>query len=311
MSGTLHPALIPLAETMASLDLPPISEQSVEQVRAGADSWAQMMGPGPECARVEDIEIPVRHGTVSARYYLPEGEPDLLVVYFHGGGWVSGSVESYDAVTRMVAVEARAAVISVEYRRAPEAQFPAGLEDCVDALRWAAKEVERLAGRKIPLVAMGDSAGGNLATAALLELKRLGENPVAAQVLLYPATDYGPNTASYQEFWEGPIFGGNCVEWFWRNYVPEGTDTTHSRISPLRATDLAGLPPAVVVTMEFDPLRDEGEAYAEALKAAGVPVIARRIPGVTHGFFAMLGIFDDPKPAMRQVRSDVDVLLGR
>lgn len=310
MSGTLHPALAGLVEMMSGPDIPRITGQTVEQVRGGADAWAQMMGPGPEVAKVEDIEIPTRHGSVSARWYLPEGKPELLIVYFHGGGWVSGSVDSYDAVTRMVAVEARAAVVSVDYRRPPEVPFPGPLEDCVDAIRWATKEVGRLAGSKVPLVAMGDSAGGNLAAASSLVLKREGDSSIAAQVLLYPATDTGTGTASYQEFWDGPVFGGYSMEWFWGHYLPDPSLMEEPLVAPLKATDLAGLPPAVVITVEFDPLRDEGEAYAEALKGAGVPVIARRIEGVTHGFFAMLAIFDDMRPAMRQIRADIDTLLA-
>ena len=310
MSGTLHQALASLVEIMSGQDIPRITEQTIEQVRGGADAWAQMMGPGPEVARVEDIEVPARHGSVAARWYLPEGEAELLIVYIHGGGWVSGSVASYDAVARMVAVEARAAVVSVEYRRPPEAPFPGPLEDCVDAMRWAAAEVERLAGGKVPLVAMGDSAGGNLVAASGLVLKREGSSPIAAQVLLYPATDTETGTASYREFWEGPVLGGYSVEWFWGHYLPDPVLFQEPLAAPLKAKDLDGLPPAVVVTVEFDPLRDEGEAYAEALKAAGVPVIARRINGVTHGFFAMLAIFDDPRTAMRQIRADIDTLLA-
>jgi acetyl esterase len=308
---TLHPALKQLAEATAASGAPRIDQLSLEEARSYGLVWAQQLGgTGPAVERVEDLAIPVRHGSIAGRLYVPAGPPKALIVYLHGGGWVLGNIDIYDSVARMVAVEAACAVLLVEYRLAPEAPFPAGVQDSLDAVTWASAHRRTLLGRDLPLVVMGDSAGGNLAAVVAQQARKVGPADIAAQILIYPNTDADPTTRSFQEFWDGPLFAGRSMEWFWSRYVPDATTRLLPEVSPLRAANLAGLPPAIVVTAEHDPLRDEGEAYAAAMRAAGVRVISYRLDGLSHGFFGMLNVFDEPARAMRRIANELEQLLA-
>jgi acetyl esterase len=308
---TLHPALKLLAEATVASGAPRIDQLSLQDARASGLVWAEQLGgKGPAVERVEDLGISVRHGTITGRLYVPAGPLKAFIVYLHGGGWVLGNVEIYDSVARMVAVEGGSAVLLVEYRLAPEAPFPAGVEDSVDAVGWASAHCKALLGRQLPLVVMGDSAGGNLAAVVAQQARNAGSAHIAAQILIYPNTDADPTTPSFREFWEGPLFAGRSMEWFWSRYVPDPKTRLVPEVSPLRAADLAGLTPAIVVTAEFDPLRDEGEAYAAAMRAAGVRVVSYRLDGLSHGFFGMLGVFDEPARVMRRVTGELELLLA-
>lgn len=273
--------------------------------------WAQQLaGTGPAVDRVEDVSIEVRHGVIPGRLYVPGGDLQALIVFLHGGGWVLGNVAGYDSVGRMVADEMCCAVLMVEYRLAPEAPFPAGLEDSIDAVVWAAANCKALLSRDLPLVLMGDSAGGNLTAVVTQHARKSGRSSLAAQILICPNTDAEPAAhPSFQEFWDAPLFAGRSMQWFWSKYVSDPRLLLEPEISPLRARSFAHLPPAIVVTTEHDPLRHEGEAYAQALKEAGVPVISYRLEGLHHGFFGMLGVFDEPYRAARRLGQELKSLL--
>jgi acetyl esterase len=205
-----------------------------------------------------------------------------VIVWLHGGGWMMGSVETYAAPVRALARESGAVVLSVDYRLAPEHPFPAALDDTLAAVRWAASEaVAQVGGDPARVAVAGDSAGGNLAAVAALRLRE--EIPLRLQALVYPVTDAGLNTPSYLEFGTGHGLTSAGMERFWRFYL-DGHAGTDPDVSPLRAEDLAGVAPAWIVTASHDVLRDEGEAYAEALRDAGVPVELARWPGTIHGF---------------------------
>ncbi len=272
---------------MLALDGPPANEVPIDQARAGHEAeTVQMSGPGEPVAEVRDLEVPSPSGTIPARLYRPEADGPLpLVVYLHGGGWMLGSVESFDTVVRALANAAGTLVLSVGYRLAPEDPFPAGLDDALCAIRWAAAHAEELGADPQRLAIAGDSAGGNLATVAARRLR--DEVPLRMQVLIYPVTDAGCNTASYGEFGERYGLTAASMQRFWNLYL-NGGDGLHPDASPLRAEDLAGSPPAFVLTAGFDPLRDEAEAYCDALRAAGVEVECSRYEGAIHGFWRWL-----------------------
>ena len=226
------------------------------------------------------------HGWLPMRAYAPSTAPDLPVVaYFHGGGWTVGSIASFDAVARTLAVAAQALVVSVGYRLAPEHPFPGPVEECEAAVRWLAANAEQIGGDGRRLAVTGDSAGGNLAAVVARRLRE--ERLLTMQALVYPVTDAALDTASAEQFAVGYGFTAAAMRNYWDLYLG-GADGTHPDASPLRATDLGGLPPAHILTAEADVLRDEGEAYAAALERAGTPVTVRRHPGTVHGFWRWL-----------------------
>jgi acetyl esterase len=274
---------------MLALTGPPAHEVPVDQARAGHEAeTAHLSGRGEEVAEVRDLEIPSAAGAIPARLYRPAGDGPLpLVVYLHGGGWMLGSIESFDTVLRALANASGAAVLSIGYRLAPEHPFPAGLEDSVAAARWAAAEAESLGADPERLAIAGDSAGGNLATVVARRLR--GDVPFRLQVLIYPVIDAGCNTASYRAFGERHGLTAASMQRFWNLYL-DGSDGLDPDASPLRCDDLSGSPPAFVLTAGFDVLRDEGEAYVEALRAAGVEVEHTRYDGAIHGFWRWLAV---------------------
>ncbi|MCA1683072.1 MAG: alpha/beta hydrolase [Actinobacteria bacterium] len=239
---------------------------------------------------VEDRVIPGPGGDVPIRIYRPDADgPVPTVVFFHGGGFVIGSIETHDDHTRLICRDVESVVVSVDYRLAPEHPFPAGFEDCLAATRWAAEHVDELGGDVNRIAVAGDSAGGNLAAAVALATKDAGPT-LAAQLLIYPCVDFregGDLHPSRIENGEGLFLTTEDMAWFGSHYLSDDAHRQDPRASVLLAADLAGLPPAVVGTGEYDPLRDEGEAYAKGLEAAGVKVVQRRYDGLIHGFFGM------------------------
>jgi acetyl esterase len=256
----------------------------IAQARAAhALETEHLAGRGPAVAGVRDLAVEGPGGPVALRAYRPAGEGPLgVVAYLHGGGWMLGDLESCDAVCRALARAAGALVVQVDYRLAPEHGFPAGLEDAIAALRWLGERAGELGGDPARLAVAGDSAGANLATVAARRLR--GEVALRHQALIYPVCDAGLNTPSFREFATGHGLSAAGMRRFWAVYL-DGADGLEPDASPLRAPDLAGMPAAYVLTAEEDVLRDEGEAYAEALRAAGVPVTLRRWPGTIHGFW--------------------------
>jgi acetyl esterase len=267
---------------------PPLTTLTPEEARRPPVTFEQMIGPGPPVHAVRDIGIPGPAVTIPARVYEPVSEPVGTVAYFHGGGWVLGTLGDFDAVCRMLAVASGARVVSVDYRLAPEHRFPAAADDAFAALAWIAEQHP-----DEPLVVAGDSAGGNLAAVSALRAREAGGPGIALQVLVYPVVDCDLTRPSYLEC-SGSDFILNRAEmaWFWEHYVPDEADRAHPDASPLRAPSLEGLPPAYIVIAHHDPLRDEGLAYASALEAAGVPVTLARHDDQIHAFFVLVNLLE-------------------
>jgi acetyl esterase len=257
-----------------------------------------------EVAAVEEIEVPGAAGPLRSRVYRPNGKgPHPTLAFFHGGGFTIGDLDSYDMQCRVLCDGVGATVVSTDYRLAPESPYPAAAEDAIAATRWIAESFPG------PLAVGGDSAGGNLSAVVAQQLRDSGPE-IAAQLLIYPATDLVSERPSHEENGRGYFLTIDDMEWFHGNYLPDPDAGNEPLASPLRAGDLSGLPPAVVVTAEFDPLRDDGDAYAEALRNAGVRVIHRRFDGLVHGFFGFGPFSSMSRQAIEQVCEDLRELLG-
>ncbi len=292
---------------MNAVDGPPAHEVPIEQARAGHESESEhFSGPGEPVAEVRDLAVPSPHGEIPIRVYRPEAAHGL-VAYVHGGGWMVGSIDSFDTVVRALANASNAVVVSIGYRLAPEHPFPAGLDDALCATRWIAANARDLGGDPQRLAIAGDSAGGNLATVVARRLR--GEVDFKLQALVYPVTDAGVNTPSYRTFGEGYGLTAASMQRFWNLYL-DGSDGLDPDASPLRAQDLEGMPPAFVLTAEADPLRDEGEAYAEALRDAGVPTRHTRFDGAIHGFWRWLAVTSMSRRAVDEVAAALRAALA-
>jgi acetyl esterase/lipase len=285
----LSPEIQAVLDEMNAAPGPPPHEVPVDDARAAHRlEAANLCGEGEPVAEVKDLRV----GDVPVRTFRPEGDgPFPLVAYLHGGGWMMGTLDSYDALLRALANASGAIVAGVEYRLAPEHRYPAALDDAISAIRGIADIAHDLGGDGTRLAVAGDSAGGNLAAVAARRLR----DRIRYQVLIYPVTDAVFDTPSYVDFNDGHGLSAASMQRFWRLYL-DGADATDPDAAPLRATDLAGVAPAYVLTAEEDVLRDEGEAYAEALSAAGVPTELVRWPGTIHGFFRWLAV----TPASRE-----------
>ncbi len=314
LASDLH-ALIKLAE-MAGDDsftggLPP-AEARLQLRKGAAVSAAQ---PPIPMARVEALQIPGHGGTLPARFYVPGGLPEAtpapLVLYFHAGGWVIGDLDTHDGVCRFLAAAAGVTVLSVDYRLAPEHPFPAAVEDAWASFAWVLANVGELGADPARIAVAGDSAGGNLAAVVSLLARAGGGRMPALQLLIYPPTDSAGDLPSRQLFSEGFLLTKNDMDTFERNYLPPGTDATDPRVSILLAPDLRGLPPAYVATAGFDPLRDEGEAYALRMREAGVKVALRRHPGLIHGFANLTAVSRSSRGAMLEAAGALRMGLAR
>jgi acetyl esterase len=257
---------------------------------------------------IRELTIPGPAGGIPARLYRPGKETAYpLFVYLHGGGWVIGNLDSADNMARFLCKHVNCLVLSLDYRLAPEHIFPAAVDDCFEAVQWALAHAGELGGDPKRVLVGGDSAGGNLAAVVAQMAPQEGASKLAGQVLFYAATN-GTNldTTSYKEF-DGPSFGlpRRDMEWFLEQYAPDPKDRLNPLVSPLLADDLHGLPPALVVTAEFDVLRDEGEAYARRLQEAGVKVQLMRCNGMVHGFLSTIGLIKRAKQYFEQVAEEI------
>jgi acetyl esterase len=294
----LDPAVRALLDTFAAASPARLPSLTPLQAREMFEKLRMPLEPDP-VSRVEDRRIPGPAGEIAVRLYAPE-DPRGLVVYFHGGGWVLGSLETHDLPLRTLANEAGCSVLSVDYRLAPEHRHPAAVEDCHAAVCWAAEHAAELGADPALLAVGGDSAGGNLAAVVSLLARERGGPALCFQLLVYPVTDHDFARPSYAENASGYFLERDDMRWFWDHYLPDAAARDATTASPLRARDLSGLPPAHVITAEFDPLRDEGEAYAARLREAGVPVTHTRYDGQIHGFFGMAALIPRGREAIAE-----------
>jgi acetyl esterase len=290
-----------------------VASMSVAAARAlEARRAAELGGTGPAMAEIRDLAIPTAQHPIPARLYRPRHDvaPGVLV-WLHGGGWVVGSPEHCDVQARAFAAASNCAVLSVDYRLAPEHGFPAAPEDCYAATAWASENAPSLGAVPDRLAVGGDSAGGNLTAAVTLLARERSGPPIDFQLLVYPVMTKAADTPSYRTYAAGHWLTAEAMTSFWDHYLPRGEDGANALASPLLASSLAGLPPALVATAECDLLRDEGEQYAKRLHEAGVTVSLRRYDGMVHGFLACAAVVDDAWLAFEELGRAVGDELGR
>jgi cation diffusion facilitator CzcD-associated flavoprotein CzcO/acetyl esterase/lipase len=299
-----------LLEYLAEIGTPALDTLSVADARALMVTLAAARPPGPEVGEVADGVLPGAAGPLAYRLYRPVGAgPHPIVVYFHGGGWVLGGADSDDPFCRDLSARSAAIVVSVDYRHAPEARFPAAVDDGFAAVRWVAGNAEALGGQPGKLAVAGWSAGGNIAAVVCQLARDGGGPPIAGQVLVTPVTDCDLARESYLANAEGYGLTASLMRWFWDHYAGEA-DRQHPKASPLRAADLSNLPPALVVTCEFDPLRDEGAAYAEAMAAAGTDVRHLSCRGQIHTSVPSVGVILSAGGARAEIGAALRRFLG-
>ncbi|MEP0068705.1 alpha/beta hydrolase fold domain-containing protein [Pyruvatibacter sp.] len=292
---------------LASLGAPGFHEMEPEEARLAGGQISESFPPGPDMASVRDETITGSDGVgFRVRVLSPTKSPRAAIVFYHGGGWVLGDIDQYDTLGRQLAKRTGAAVVLVDYRKAPEHRYPAAAHDAYDALTWVDGNIASIAGKRVPIIVAGDSAGGNLAAVVAQRAKAENGPDISLQLLVYPVTDGAMNTPGYANPDNQLLLNTPLMEWFWDHYAPNKEDREEPGASPARAKDLSGLPPALVVTAEYDVLRDEAEAYGEAMRAAGVPVTIKRFDRQMHNFFAMPGLLPAAATALEYVGQQID-----
>ena len=287
----LESATAAILAHIAEEGAPELYEMAIAESRS---MYREMQPDLPEIVvhSVEDLMIDGPDSSILVRIYRPSAAPAPVHVHFHGGGWVIGDLETHDRDCREICVGADCIVVAVDYRLAPEHIFPAAPEDCYAALCWATANLDSLCALPGAVSVGGDSAGGNLAAAVALMARDRSGPAIAMQLLIYPVTDATMESGSYRDNANGYLLSRTMMSWFWDHYCPDLALRADPLASPITAEDLTGLPPALIMTAEFDPLRDEGEAYAERLIAADVEVEVRRFDGLVHGFFSQAGMIE-------------------
>ena len=301
---TLDPQAQALLKKLAAAGRPPRSQMTLADARALSIATATEANDPPESVGdVENRVIEVNGLSIPIRIYTPDAAgPFPMLLYFHGGGWVLSNLDTHDSLCRKIVNRAQCIVISVDFRLAPEHKFPAAAEDSFAATCWAAEHATELHGDAERIAVAGDSAGGNLAAVVALMARDQHKPALIYQVLIYPVTGYHtPGTPSYFELGEGYNLTREEMIWFWRNYLRDEQDAQNPYAAPMHAQFLQNLPPAFILTAEYDPLRDEGEAYANRLQESGIPVTLKRYPGMLHGFVNMSGILDQGKQAIEDI----------
>jgi acetyl esterase len=303
----LHPQARAFLDQLEESSLPPLNELDPDAARAQAALLNEFVGAGPEVARVEELSIPTSAGEIDARRYVPE-DPAGIVLWIHGGGWVICDLDSHDAMCRLLANESGCEVVAIDYRLAPEHPFPAPLEDSWDALRWVAEQADGQ-----PLILGGDSAGGNMAAVCARRARDRGGPELALQVLVYPAVDTDLETPSAKLYGSGPdtFLTVDEMEYFLGHYVGDADIEGNPEVAPLRAEDHSELPPAIVVTAEHDPLRDDGFAYVEALRGASVAVTHHHYDDMIHAFFTLVNLLERGNEAVAQVGGEIRAAVAR
>jgi acetyl esterase len=307
----LDPQADALLEQMRVAGVKPFEELSVREAREASWGYVALAGEPQDVAHVRHTFIPGPTADLPACIYAPEGDaPRGGIVFFHGSGWVIANIEICDAAARSLANSTGCVVVSVNYQKAPEHPFPVPFDDCYAATEWVYAHADELGIDRSRLAVAGDSAGGNLAAAVCLKARDEDGPEIAFQCLVYPALDRNWDTPSAIENAEGYGLQRETMRWFWNHYVPDEADGDNPLVSPLRAADLTGLPPAFIATAEFDPLRDDGESYAARLRDAGVEVTVKRYDGMIHGFYWMLGALDVSRVLHDDVAAAVTAALG-
>lgn len=301
----------PTRELLARLD--PASEPlRVDDLRAAAAAAAASLAPGPEVARCLDTHVKsAGEPSIPIRILVPHQPPRCAIVYFHGGGWMVGGIAERDGLCRHLAVRCAAVVVIVGYRKAPEHRFPAAADDAWAAVRWAAHSLDDVVGAPLPLVVAGDSAGGNLAAVTALRARGATSPTLAGQLLVYPVVDADMTTSSYVAAENQLLLTRRHMEYFLDAYAPSAADRVGPDIAPLRAPDLSGLCPAIVVTAEHDVLRDEAERYVARLEVCGVPVAHRRFDGQMHGYFPLLGVLPAAERTLAWIAEQLSSIIPR
>ena len=305
----LHPYVEQMLEAMRASAWKGVASSTPEESRRFFTQRAAMAGAAPDVARATDVEIPTRSGAIKGRVLMPkDGKPTCLVVFYHGGGWVIGSIDDCDFIARFMIEKTNCAAVLVDYRLAPEHPYPTPLDDAWDGLAWSAKEAERL---RVPLIVAGDSAGGNLATVCSMLARDRGGPKIALQILMYPVVDCDMETPSYRENGQGYVLTVADMSWFFDQYLKgDKAKRADPLISPLRALRLGGLPPALIMSAEYDVLRDEAETYGKRLAAAGVKVWVKRYRGMTHGFVRLQNFVDVARTGMDDIAKALKETIG-
>jgi len=308
----LHPILQAMTDNAAQSGRSGgLREGTVEEARAGYDMMGGLGGEAPDLAGIENRKIPGPAGEIPVRIYTPLGDgPFPIVMFFHGGGFTIGSLDSHDPVARQLSPQTEAIVVSVDYRLAPEHRFPAAVDDCWAATQWVADHAGEIGGAPGRLAVAGDSAGGNLSAVVSIMARDNGGPTISFQALIYPTTDARGGYPSIEENGEGMFLSADSMRWFYEQYGNAEEDKLDWRCSPILADDLSKLPPALIITAEYDTLRDEGEAYGDALRAAGNEVTIHRYAGMTHVFFQLHGMLDDAKTATTETATALKAALA-
>lgn len=299
----LHPQAATFLEQYGQLNAPPMEALPIDVTRRALILASRVQMAPAKLAKIETRTIPGPDGQdLKIRIYWPQGNrPFAACLYFHGGGWVLNNIDTHDDLVQRLAEASGCLFVSVDYRLAPEHKYPAAAEDSYTALQWVAANAATLNVDPTRIAVSGDSAGGNLAAAVCLMTRDRGGPPIAFQALIYPITDCDFERPSYQQNAEGYFLTKSQMQWFWNHYVSSPDQMCEPYASPLRAESLQGLPAAYILTAEFDPLRDEGEAYAVALRSAGVPVEITRYDGMIHAFLKRVDQFKSALVAIREI----------
>lgn len=302
-----------LLDQMAANPMPKIWEIPPTAGREMYKGMSAMLDPqNVPIGKVEDRKVPGPGGDIPVRIYTPVGGGAAAlpaVVFFHGGGFVIGDLNTHDALCRQISNEAKARVIAVDYRLAPEHKFPAAADDCFAALKWVADQASTIGVDANRIAVCGDSAGGNLSAVVCQLAKKAGGPRIVYQVLMYPTTIAHAQTPSMAAFGKGYFLEREAMDWFFDSYVPKGHDLKDPKLAPFWG-DVTGLPPAYVITAGFDPLKDEGKQYADKMAAAGVAVTYKDYPAMVHGFFNMSGIVPQAKDAIHEVAAKLKAAFG-